>query len=85
MNSLEETRKNHTINFYSSSYNSSSHGHVLFSFGFSFNATTTSYFNEWLIYFGASYHMVKDKTIFSSINECNTKQIFVGDDISLSV
>jgi hypothetical protein len=29
--------------------------------------------------------MAKDKAIFSSLNECNTKQIFVGDDRSLSV
>jgi hypothetical protein len=27
----------------------------------------------------------KDKAIFSTLNECNTKQIFVGDDRSLSV
>jgi flagellar biosynthesis component FlhA len=33
----------------------------------------------------ASYHMAKDKAIFSTLNECNTKQIFVGDDRSLSV
>ena len=29
--------------------------------------------------------MAKDKDIFSSLNECNTKKIFVGDDRSLSV
>jgi hypothetical protein len=29
--------------------------------------------------------MAKNKAIFSSLNECNTKKIFVGDDISLSV
>jgi len=29
--------------------------------------------------------MSKDKAIFSSLNECNTKKIFVGDDRSLSV
>jgi hypothetical protein len=29
--------------------------------------------------------MAKDKAIFSALNECNTKQIFVGDDRSLSV
>jgi hypothetical protein len=28
--------------------------------------------------------MDKDKDIFSTLNECNTKIIFVGDDISLS-
>jgi hypothetical protein len=29
--------------------------------------------------------MAKDKSIFSSLNECNTKNVFVGDDVSLSV
>ena len=29
--------------------------------------------------------MAKDKDIFSALNECNTKKIFVGDDRSLSV
>jgi len=29
--------------------------------------------------------MAKDKAIFSSLNECNTKKIFVSDNISLSV
>lgn len=29
--------------------------------------------------------MDKYKATFSILNECNTKQIFVGDDISLSV
>jgi hypothetical protein len=29
--------------------------------------------------------MAKDKSIFISLNECNTNNIFVGDDRSLSV
>jgi hypothetical protein len=29
--------------------------------------------------------MAKGKAIFSSLDECNTKKIFVGDDRSLSV
>ena len=29
--------------------------------------------------------MSKDRDIFSTLNECNTKKIFVGDDRSLSV
>jgi hypothetical protein len=41
--------------------------------------------DEWLIDSGASYHMAKDKDIFSALNECNTKKIFFGDDRSLSV
>ena len=36
-------------------------------------------------WFGTSYHMTNDKAIFfSDFKECNTKQIFVGDDRSLS-
>jgi hypothetical protein len=84
MVSLEATMKKHNINIDSSS---SSHGHALSAFGFSFNtpSTTTSSSNEWLIDSGASYHIAKDKAIFSALNECNTKEIFVGDDRSLSV
>ena len=75
--------KKHNININSSSSNSSSHGHALFAFGFSFNANSTSSY-EWLIDFGSSYHMDKDKSIVM-LNEFNTKKILVGDDISLSV
>jgi hypothetical protein len=76
--------KKHNINIDSTS-SSSSHGHALSASGFSFNTTSTSSSDEWLIDLGASYHMAKDKAIFSSLNECNTKKIFVGDDRSLSV
>jgi hypothetical protein len=85
MEALEAMMKKHNINIDSSSSNSSSHGHALSASGFSFNATSTSSSDEWLIDSGASYHMAKDKAIFSSLNECNTKKIFVGDDRSLSV
>jgi hypothetical protein len=81
---LETMMKKHNINIDSTSY-SSSHGHALSTFGFSFNTTSTSYSDEWLIDSRASYHMAKDKYIFSTLNECNTKKIFVGDDRSLSV
>jgi hypothetical protein len=53
--------------------------------GFYFNTTSTSSYNEWIIDYGASYHMDKDKYIFSALNECNTKKTFFGDDRSLSV
>jgi hypothetical protein len=82
MEALEAMMKKHNISIDSSS--SSSHGHALFASGFSFNAASTS-FDEWLIDSGASYHMAKDKDMFSTIKECNTKKIFVGDDRSLSV
>jgi hypothetical protein len=84
MPTLEEMMKKHNINIDSTS-SSSSHGHALSASSFSFNATSTSSSDEWLIDSGASYHMAKDRDIFSSLNECNTKKIFVGDDRSLSV
>jgi hypothetical protein len=64
MKALEEAMKKHIINVVSSSSNSSSHEYGFFSFGFSFNATYTSCFDEWLIDSGTSYHMAKDKTYF---------------------
>jgi hypothetical protein len=85
MEDLEATMKKYDISIDSSSSNSSSHGHALFASGFSFNATSNSYFDEWLIDFGTSYHMAKDNAIFYALNDCTTKKIFGGDDRSLSV
>jgi hypothetical protein len=82
MAALETTMKKHNINIDSIS---SSHGYALSTSSFSFNTTSTSSSDEWLIDSGASYHMAKDKDIFSALNECNTKKIFFGDDRSLSV
>jgi hypothetical protein len=84
MAALEAAMNKHNISIDSTS---SSHGHALPAYGFSFNSksTTTSSSYEWLIDPGAYYHMAKDKAIFSTLNECNTKKIFVGDDRSLSV
>jgi hypothetical protein len=67
MASLEAVMNKHDINIDSTS---SSHGHALSAYGFSFNSnsTTTSSSDEWLIDSGASYHMAKDKAIFSSLN-----------------
>ena len=55
---------------------------ALSTFGFSFNATSTSSSYEWIIDSGASYHMANEKSISSTLNECNTKKIYVGDDRS---
>jgi hypothetical protein len=84
MASLETTMKKHNISIDSTS---SSHEHALYASGFSFNSnsTTTSSSDEWIIDSETSYHMANDKVIFSALNECNTKKIFVGDDRSLSV
>jgi hypothetical protein len=88
MAALEAAMKKHSISIdstSSSSSSSSSHGHALLSFGFSFNTTSTSTSDEWIINYGASCHMAKDRDIFSTLNECNTKKIFFGDDRSLGV
>jgi hypothetical protein len=81
MAALEAVMKKHnmSIDSSSSSSSSSSHGHALFASSFSFNttSTTTSSSDEWLIDLGGSYHMAKDKAIFSALNECNTKEIFL--------
>jgi hypothetical protein len=74
----------HNISIDSSS-SSYSHRHALSTSGFSFNTNSTSSSNKWLIDSRACYHMTNNKDIFSSLNECNTKKIFVDDDKSLSV
>ena len=53
--------------------------------GYALNVSSSSSSHEWLIDYGASYHMGKDKAVFPTLNDCNTKNIFVGDDRSLSV
>jgi hypothetical protein len=58
---------------------------LLVSFNTNSTSTSTSTSDEWLIDSGESYHMAKDRAIFSTLNECKTKQIFIGDDRSLSV
>jgi transposase InsO family protein len=84
MASLEAMMKKHNITI-DSTTSSSSNGHALFASGFSFNTPSTSTSDKWLIDSGASYHMAKDRDIFSTLNECNTKKIFVGDVRSLNV
>jgi hypothetical protein len=82
MEVLEDATKKHNINI---DYFSTSSSHALSTSRFSFNATSFSSSDEWLIDYGAYYYMVQHKTIFYALNECNTKQIFVGDDRSLCV
>ena len=84
MTSLEATIKKHHIILDSSS-KSTSHGHALCAYVYSYIASSYSTSIEWLSDSGASYHMAKDQAIFSTMHECNTKQIFVGDDRYLSV
>ena len=84
MAALEAAMRKHHISLDSSS-ESNSHGHALCASGFSYTASFSSTSKEWLIDSRASYHMAKDQAIFSTLHECNTKKIFVGDDRSLSV
>jgi hypothetical protein len=64
---LEAAMKKHNISIDFTS-SSSSHGHALSASGFSFNTTSTSSSDEWLIDSEASYHIAKDKDIFSALN-----------------
>ena len=84
MASLEAAMKKHHISL-DLSLESNSHGHALCASGYSYIASSSSTSIEWLIDSGASYHMSKNQAIFSTMHECKTKQIFVGDDRSLSV
>lgn len=81
MEALEASMKKHNIHLDTSSTSSSRHGLSVSSY--IFNASSSS--NEHLMFFGASYHMTIDKSIFSALNGCNTKQFFVGNDIYVSV
>ena len=83
MAALEAAMKKHHISLDLSS-ESNSHGHALCAFGYSYTASSSTS-NEWLIDSWASYHMAKDQAIFSTMHEWSTKQMFVGDDRSLSV
>ena len=84
MATLEVAMKKHHISLDSSS-ESTSHGHALCASSYSYIASSSSTSNEWLIDSGASYHKAKDQAIFSTMHECTAKQIFVGEDRSLSV
>ena len=84
MAAFEAAMKKHHIILDSSS-ESTSHGNALCASGYSYTASSSSTSNEWLIHSRAPYHMAKDKAIFSTMHECNTKQIFVVVDRSLSV
>ena len=53
--------------------------------GYALDVSSSSHSHEWLIDSGVSYHMEKNKSMFSSLNDCNTKHNYVGDDRSLSV
>ena len=90
MEALEAAMKNHNINLENSSTSSS---RIAFSTcgcqasrsGYALNVSSSSHSHEWLIDSRASYHMAKNKAMFSYLNDCNTKNICVVDDISLSV
>ena len=63
MEAMEATMKKHHISLDSSS-ESNSHGHALCTSGYSYTASSSSTSIEWLIDYGASYHMANDKAIF---------------------
>lgn len=92
MEALEATMKKHNIHLEHSSTSTSSSGITLSACdcqasrsSYALNVSSSSHSHEWLIDSGASYHMAKNKTMFSSLNDYNTKNIYVGDHRSLSV
>ena len=96
MKALEVAMKKHNIHLDTSSasslgqalsasaYASSRSGYAL-NVSSSSSSFSSSSSHEWLIDYGTSYHMGKDKSLFLTLNDCNTKNIFVGDDRYLSV
>ena len=77
MEALEAAMKKHHINLETSSTSSS--GMTLSTCscqasrsGYALNVSSSSCSHEWLIDSGASYHMAKNKAMFSSLNDCNT-------------
>jgi len=87
MEALEAAMKKHNIHLdhSSTSTSTSSSGMALSACGYALNVSSSSHSHEWLINSGASYHMAKNKAMFSFLNDCNTKNIYVGDDRSLNV
>jgi hypothetical protein len=71
--------KKHNIHLDTYSTKSSRHTHSTFGYA------PSSPFHECLIDSGASYHMAKDKAMFSALNDSNIKNVFVSDDRYLSV
>ena len=69
--------KKHNINLDLSS-DSTTHGHELCDYSFYYNVSSSSSY-DLIINYGKYYIISKDKAIFSTMNECNTKQIFVKD------
>eukprot|EP00253_Pinus_taeda_P017505 PITA_17505 len=94
MEALEAAMKKHNIHVEhsSTSTSTSSSGMALpacrcqsSQSGYALNVSSSSHSHEWLIDSGASYHMAKNKAMFSSLHDCNTKNIYVGNDRSLNV
>ena len=92
METLEAAMKKHNIHLEHSTTSTTSLGITLSTCGcqesrsgYALNVSSSSHSHEWLFDSGASYHIAKKKAMFSSLNDCNTKNIYVGDDGSLSV
>eukprot|EP00253_Pinus_taeda_P019127 PITA_19127 len=85
MEALEVAMKNHNIHLEHSSTSTSSSGMALYACGcqasrssYALNVSSSSHSHDWLIDYGASYHMAKNKAMFSSLNDCNTKNMVTG-------
>ena len=80
MAALEAAMKKHHIILDSSS-ESTSHRHALCASGYSYIASSSSTSNEWLIDFGASYHIAKDQSILLCMNVTLNKYLLAMIDL----
>ena len=75
MEALEAAMKKHNIHVDNSSTSSSKMalstcGCQASRYGYALNVSFSSHSHEWLIDYGASYHMAKNKVMFSYLNDC---------------
>ena len=78
MEALEATMKKHNIHLdtSSTSYSGqtlSASAYASSRSSYALNVSSSSSSREWLIDSRASYHMEKNKSVFSTLNDCNTK------------
>lgn len=84
MKALEAITKNHNIDLVTSSTTSSrqalsTYGYAPSTLGYALDASSSPSY-KWITDYGSSYNMAKDKVMFSYLNHCKTKNIYVGDD-----
>ena len=90
MQALEVPMKKHNIHLDTSSTTYSrqplsTSSYAPSTLGYAFNVSSFSPSHEWIIDSRSSYHMAHNEAMFSILNGCNINNIYVGNDISISV